>query len=392
MRWNRNPIIWFSFLSFLFCLNQQSFSYQEKAHDELQEKVTVTLKLIQVYVTDKDGNPVRDLNKEDFFLYDNGELQTITDFESHFLYQQPDRVDELSEPEKISTPGPNESRKFLLFFDFVFNNRFGIDNAKKAAIYFIDTQLIPSDEVGIISFTTTNYLTALLDFTADHKKVREIVENINPTKAFRGHKLSKDSYWCLSRTPHPFVTLSRLRYKYYVTKLSSHIKDLSHSLSSLPGNKHIIFFSSGVVSSVMYDTRSGSIDNSQEKHTLQVEYENMIKELSASGSFVFSLDSGELGSVIPQSKAIQGRYSLNRLTMGTGGKYYDNLENYNDIMNDVHTFTSFYYVLGFHIDEKWEGEYHEIKVSVKYEGYQVHAQSGYYDPKSSSSPEIRDDK
>jgi len=38
--------------------------------EELQHEVTVTLKLIQVFVTDKKGNPVKDLTKEDFIVHE----------------------------------------------------------------------------------------------------------------------------------------------------------------------------------------------------------------------------------------------------------------------------------------------------------------------------------
>ncbi|NIO21804.1 MAG: hypothetical protein GTN76_14015 [Candidatus Aenigmarchaeota archaeon] len=60
---------------------------EEKNEAELQYEVTVTLKLIQVYVTDKKGNPVLDLTKDDFFVFDNGHKQTLTEFERacHFV-------------------------------------------------------------------------------------------------------------------------------------------------------------------------------------------------------------------------------------------------------------------------------------------------------------------
>jgi len=37
-----------------------------------QHEVKAILKLIQVYVTDNKSNPVKDLEKEDFIVYDNG--------------------------------------------------------------------------------------------------------------------------------------------------------------------------------------------------------------------------------------------------------------------------------------------------------------------------------
>ena len=61
-----------------------SGSLQEKAgQEELKHEVVVVLKLVQVYVTDKKGNPITDLEKSDFILYDNGNLQPVTDFERH---------------------------------------------------------------------------------------------------------------------------------------------------------------------------------------------------------------------------------------------------------------------------------------------------------------------
>lgn len=61
----------------------------------LQHAVTVTLKLVQVYVTDKQGKPVRDLAKEDFTVTDNGRIMALTEFEKHVLeaaFELPDYV------------------------------------------------------------------------------------------------------------------------------------------------------------------------------------------------------------------------------------------------------------------------------------------------------------
>jgi len=59
---------------------------QEKGQETFQYEVTVTLKLIQVFVTDGKGNPVIDLAQADFILYDNGKLKKITEFEKHRLF------------------------------------------------------------------------------------------------------------------------------------------------------------------------------------------------------------------------------------------------------------------------------------------------------------------
>ena len=43
---------------------------------EIKHEVTVTLKLIQVYVMDKAGNPITDLKLDEFTIFDNKKLQT----------------------------------------------------------------------------------------------------------------------------------------------------------------------------------------------------------------------------------------------------------------------------------------------------------------------------
>jgi hypothetical protein len=78
-----------------FDLNSQARQAKETA---LQHEVTVTLKLIQAYVIDKQGNPVIDLTPSDFELYDNGKLKQITDFERHTLAFPEERVEEIVAP------------------------------------------------------------------------------------------------------------------------------------------------------------------------------------------------------------------------------------------------------------------------------------------------------
>lgn len=75
------------FLLFFIPFFQSLYSEAQKNEDqgEIQHEVTVTLKLVQVYVTDKKGDPVVDLEKEDFLIFDNGKKQVITEFERHIL-------------------------------------------------------------------------------------------------------------------------------------------------------------------------------------------------------------------------------------------------------------------------------------------------------------------
>jgi hypothetical protein len=64
------------FVSLFFPFQPRAWNFdlaQEKIQQPtLQYEVSVTLKLVQVFVTDKQGRPVKDLNKSDFEIFDNG--------------------------------------------------------------------------------------------------------------------------------------------------------------------------------------------------------------------------------------------------------------------------------------------------------------------------------
>src|SRR5512137_374255 len=101
----------------------------------LKYEVSVTLKLIQVYVTDKDGKPVRDLTKDEFKLTDNGKPVAFSAFERHDLVAAP-----APEPAATTEPAvaPVLNRKFIILFDFAFNTGHGIKASVEAARRFVD--------------------------------------------------------------------------------------------------------------------------------------------------------------------------------------------------------------------------------------------------------------
>ncbi len=95
----------------------------------LQHEVAVTLKLIQVYVTDKNGKPVANLDKSAFQIYDNGQLQAITEFEKHMAPTPSPGITEPSVKEALvstETAAPRMGRKFFVLIDLDANDLEGI--------------------------------------------------------------------------------------------------------------------------------------------------------------------------------------------------------------------------------------------------------------------------
>lgn len=400
-------------LFFVFCIvfvliiNQfalGSIAIQKKtSQKDLRHDVTVTLKLIQVYVTDKDGNPVVDLGIDDFEIYDKGERKKITEFEKYTLAipsdeKKPEEPKVKPKPEGKTQPSEKMTRKFFLFFDFAYNNATGFKKSKEAALHFIDTQLHPTDEVGVLSYSSLKSLVLHEYLTTDHWKVREVVDGFGVREILGRAYNVEAQYWQQGESEYAekgilgsdfnlmkgkYLELDRKAAKFNASEYSLKIKELAKALRYIPGQKHILLFSSGIASSLVYghSPPRRSFRNWFGDTTVRNRYENMTKELAASNAPVFALDTEELGSAVTRNDEVTGHRSLSQLSKNTGGKYYDNLQNYEKILDEIQTMTGSYYVLGYYIDEKWDGKYHKIKVKVKKKGYKIHAQGGYYNPK-----------
>ena len=417
----------------VFLLGLPSLFFSARGQDRqsqapLQHEVSVSLKLIQVYVTDKKGTPVQDLAKEDFIVLDSGREVKVTEFEKHLL--QPPAPEATAQPpaEELAPtqppPARSLSRKYLLFFDFAFNNQRGIQKSIQAALHFLDKELRPGDEVALLSYSMLRGLRFHEYLTTDHAKVKDAIKAIT-AKAIAGRASEiEEAYWREAQDALPSSPYNWQRQEgkaiaeQYILKLT----DLAKALRAIEGQKNFIMFSSGVPASMIYGNQAGNPAATRMASRYDVGdpvlrplNEDLYRELSASNCSFFSFDtrdSAKVPSLFDYDEATfeaggrgpgrllfgeQGVFqdttglfrddkttgldSLKRLSDVTGGKFFSNIRFYPKNLAQVETLTGSFYVLGYYIDETWDGRFHEIKVEVKRKGCQVRAQAGYFNPK-----------
>jgi VWFA-related protein len=337
------------------------------AQDSLQHEVTVTVKLVQVYVTDPKGEPARDLEMTDFVLYDNGKLQTITGFEKHFLAAPEVKVAETKlSPARDAASLMN--RKFIFLFDGERNDLAGVAMSRNAAIKFMDEQIQAADEIALLSYSPIKGLILHEYFTSDHEKVREAIKKIKITPGISpdGKKTVDEDHEPMgmelldrqvmgghSHAPLPGGTRG------FIFRLT----DLAKAFRHIPGQKNIVLFTKGFGRHIL--------EGSDREFFM-----TMGKELASANSPVFAVNT----ATETWERFKPPETSLEYLSKQTGGKYFDYVGYYSENASDIQKATSNYYVLSYSVASSWDGKFHDIKVEVKRPGHKVYAQRGYFNP------------
>ncbi len=365
---------------------QQSDLLQAKGQASLQHEVSVVRKLVQVYVTDKRGNPITDLQKDDFILYDNKDEKQITEFERHALSLPGTAAPApAAEPAvtAIEPPEPLLSRRFFMLFDLVFTQEKGFRIARSAALKFLESGLMPTDEASVLLFTGGRSLEVRKLPTRDHNAVRDAVESLTIADLLNRHFNESETVGpqILSGQDTPFSAMSRpsssggpSEIRILAGNFIWALKSFAQALRSQPGQKHVILYSKGIASATIGRGTAGGTYSE-----LSRGYLAMCKELAAAGVSVFPVNTSD-----PDAFKVQfgtGETTLRETAASTGGRYLGFAVNAEKLMETVNDITGMYYVLGYPIDQTWDGKFHTIRIKVNRPDCEIHAQPGYFNPK-----------
>ena len=395
-------------------------------------KVRVNLVLVRVVVRDSRGKIVPNLKKEDFQLYDNRKLQTISSFsvetlEEHAAAEAASfRAGGSSATVDPATgKAPVLPQRFVsMVFDDLHMSMEDTSFVRDSATRFF-ASLAPSDRVSIS--TTSGQLSQ--EFTQDHGALQNALLGIVPRSvthtgfhdcpdvayyqadlivnkfdpqalavatedalqcAFRGDtRMFAAAQGLASSTAARVVNQGdgETQYAY------RHLEDTVKRLANMPGQRVLVLVSPGFLETTLQSEVSQMVDRATRSSIV-------INTIDARGLYAPDL-LGDIANPSVDSKRTAGFKAsyriaaqsaqetvLAELADGTGGRFFHNRNDVDEAMREAGAAPSLSYLLGFSPQNmKIDGRYHVLKVALTTkEKFDLQARHGYFAPRSLTDP------
>ena len=148
---------------------------------------TTELVLVNVTVRDRNGNPVRDLKREDFTVLEDNKPQQVISFDLENtdavlstaateapLLGKPRAQPQTAPHDTLATRPLKDRRLIILFFDLSSMQPDEIDRATTAAQNYVEKQMVAADLVSVVSLGNT--LSVNQDFTSDRALLKTALQ------------------------------------------------------------------------------------------------------------------------------------------------------------------------------------------------------------------------
>ena len=399
-------------------------------------KVPVDVVVVNAVVTDKQGNPVKDLKVEEFKVYEDGQLQPIHTFalESYKATQAQATGRPTGTATTEEDAGSSQSRMIsLVVDDLATAGPEFFAYAQEALRKLLASDMDPADLVslstasGSVNQPFTSDRDLLLSLVAElHKNVRRAgtvksqcpeltdlqaqhIRNNQPDviplevavaeTIICQHLESLDNPRLVAEPVVRSAAAQQFeenqhRYRSLLTSVKQYLRSLRH----FEGKKSLILISDGFLSDyVRYELqdvtdtalRSGVIFNTVDVRGLYTtNYQASDRVVVGNNNETFALLSRK-----PQMRSDDMRYQeepLRQLSGETGGMHIGNTNDLAAGMRKIIDSQSFYYILSYATpNAKSDGRYHKIKLEVTRPGLKVTYRKGYYAPKEQLSFERR---
>jgi VWFA-related protein len=332
---------------------------EQQPQGQFGEQVEVREVLLDVLVTDRQGNVIVGLNENDFQVTEDGkpvELTGITFYSNRRLVQA---SDELAKRGVTAEQVP-EDRYFVLFFvDSPLMSQ-QLDAGRRARDW-VKTGLLPNDWVAVVSYDSK--LKVHEDFTRDRKALDQGIADAVKGKDHDGNWPSR-----IKEGTGPSLRAGLPRGKELrnqtVTAYDA-MRLIAEATGSITGRKNLLLFTSGA----RFSARINSFgQNQQDQHR----YPGMSRALNDNNVAVYPIDLNPVGT-----EHTLGDF-MNQIAADTGGRYFFNFTNFTTPLQQISEENSGYYLLSYRA-EKPAGEkgFQEVGVKTTNPEFRVRARKGY---------------
>jgi len=394
-------------------------------------KVRVNLVLVRVVVRDRQGKIISNLKKEDFQLFDNKKLQTI----SSFSVEAP----EARTASAVASPGSGSSsssdveggkavvlpQRFVsMVFDDLHLSMADAVFVRDSATRFFGA-LAASDRVSLN--TTSGQLSQ--EFTDDHDKLAKALLGIT-ARSVMSHSardcpdvtyyqadliLNKSEQQALDVATEEALQCAfngdaRMRPGAQALAISTassilaqgdsetqyayrHLDEVVRRLASMPGQRVLVLVSPGFITSTLQSEASEMVDRATRSNIV-------INTIDARGLYTPDVmgDIADPSNDTVRTAGYKTSYRvaaqfaqeevLAQLADGTGGKFYHNRNDVDEAMREAVAAPAYSYLLGFSPQNlKVDGRFHALKVSLtSKEKFEIQARHGYFAPRTLADP------
>jgi VWFA-related protein len=372
----------------------------------LTAQVEVHVVNVDVSVTDRSGNPVLGLNKDDFEIFEDGRPQKVSNFSV---------VGGVPQPSAATSPvqATANTRRVMLIID---NNYLAVIERNRA----LDTveKFLDTSGGGEWAVESIGHGTEMLQpFTTDKARIRAALAKARTMPSSEAQNDINRTILSQRVTHKTDVTLpadykdkvafegreQTYRNLMTVENTARAVVDTARAYSAEDGKKFIVLLTGGMELNTTFGAFEKEDDFEQKELKKQIDEisDAMVREANGANFTVHVINARTRGMAAPQhdvenhSSGMTGADLLRNLmndpidvadvdsiplsiALGTGGMYLPS----NDVrasLQKIDVLTSNFYSLGYSPDHNGDRQYHTIKVRVKQPGVRVANRVGYFD-------------
>jgi VWFA-related protein len=354
---------------------------------------------VSVVVRDGHGNPIANLKKDDFAIFDEGRPQRVAFFGSEAPSSHtpvaPGRLPPNFFTNRFDLKGQDPGEVTIVLFDLL-NTPFEDQSWVRGQVIRVLQHVRPEDHVALYGLNTE--LIVLQDFTQDSSALVDAVSRFTPKElaaydashpgVFDVPALHNDPAWMkFQKRVNEANQMVSDQYKINrVNATIAAIESIANHVASIPGRKNLVWVTGG------FPVEIGIGVIAPDRDTRLLYPSEAAKALSSVSMAIYPIDAhgienpGMGPSLQSPGKADEAffsrqsnRDSFRSLADATGGKAFYGTNDVAGAARQAFDDGRYAYTLGFYPDHgQWNGKYRKLKITLKAQAAQVRYRKGYF--------------